>query len=313
MKMKKTLGIVLLLALASSMTTAVAAADAPTLTPSFTVEKVETAPVQDGNIGAGEYQLISSYAPTNEDWYTADYGNVYRYAAEGNPDYIVELYGAWDDEALYIGVKVGCPGEHIVDAATVWNGCGVMIGFVPNAPDCGEYDNYQGYDAMGDVLAEIAYNFTADGELNLNNTTNDFVLDESVFLSFARAGGCDIYEMKFEWEPIGCTPSVDKEIGMGTMISFNNPEADDGIDWVCFQTDVVNGKLPQTYTKLILKDDYIPGQSDEPAAEEPAVDAPVEEPVDDAPEAPVTSDAGIVAAAAVMAVAAGVVLSKKRS
>ena len=42
---------------------------------------------------------------------------------------------------------------------------------------------------------------------------------------------------------------------------------------------------------------------EEPAVEEPAVDAPV--------EAPVTADAGIVAAAAVMAVAAGVVLSKK--
>lgn len=66
--------------------------------------------------------------------------------------------------------------------------------------------------------------------------------------------------MKFEWEPIGCVPSVDKEIGMGTMISFNNPEAEDGIDWVCFQTDVVNAKLPQTYAKLILKDDYIPGR-----------------------------------------------------
>lgn len=172
----------------------------------------------------------------------------------------MELYGAWDDDALYIGVKVGCPGEHKVDAATVWNGCGVMIGFVPNAPDSGEYDHYQGYDAMSDVLSEIAYNFTADGQLNLNNTTNDFVLDESVFLSFTRADGCDIYEMKFEWEPIGCVPSVDKEIGMGTMISFNNPEAEDGIDWVCFQTDVVNAKLPQTYTKLILKDDYIPGR-----------------------------------------------------
>jgi len=43
---------------------------------------------------------------------------------------------------------------------------------------------------------------------------------------------------------------------------------------------------------------------DEPAVDEPAVDAPVT-------EAPVTADAGIVAAAAVMAVAAGVVLSKK--
>ena len=43
---------------------------------------------------------------------------------------------------------------------------------------------------------------------------------------------------------------------------------------------------------------------EEPAVDEPAVDAPVD-------TAPTTADAGIVAAAAVMAVAAGVVLSKK--
>jgi hypothetical protein len=47
---------------------------------------------------------------------------------------------------------------------------------------------------------------------------------------------------------------------------------------------------------------------EEPVVDEPAVDAPVDAP---ATEAPVTADAGIVAAAAVMAVAAGVVLSKK--
>ena len=45
----------------------------------------------------------------------------------------------------------------------------------------------------------------------------------------------------------------------------------------------------------------------EPEVDEPAVDAPVDAPA----EAPVTADAGIVAAAAVMAIAAGVVLSKK--
>ena len=61
-------------------------------------------------------------------------------------------------------------------------------------------------------------------------------------------------------------------------------------------------RIPQTYTKLILKDDYILGQTDEPV---------VDEPTEDVPATPVTSDAGIVAAAAVMAVAAGIVLSKK--
>ena len=45
-------------------------------------------------------------------------------------------------------------------------------------------------------------------------------------------------------------------------------------------------------------------EADEPAVEEPVVDTPAE-------SAPTTADAGIVAAAAVMAVAAGVVLSKK--
>ncbi|MGM9624973.1 MAG: hypothetical protein ACI3XM_04610, partial [Eubacteriales bacterium] len=48
------------------------------------------------------------------------------------------------------------------------------------------------------------------------------------------------------------------------------------------------------------------------ALEAPVVDEPAaDEPATDVPTTPVTADAGIVAAAAVMAVAAGVVLSKK--
>ena len=141
----------------SAMFVTTNAATAPDFTDSFNIKKVETAPVRDGVINSDEYQLISSYAPTNKDWFTADYGNVYRYAAEGNPDYKIELYGAWDSNALYIAVKVGCS-DHKVCADPVWNGCGVMIGFVPKAPDCGEYNNYSGYDAMSSVLSEIAFN-----------------------------------------------------------------------------------------------------------------------------------------------------------
>lgn len=52
---------------------------------------------------------------------------------------------------------------------------------------------------------------------------------------------------------------------------------------------------------------------EEPAVDEPAAEAPVEDATDiaPAPVAPATADAGIVVAAAIMAVAAGVVLSKK--
>ncbi|MGM9626087.1 MAG: sugar-binding protein [Eubacteriales bacterium] len=57
--------------------------------------------------------------------------------------------------------------------------------------------------------------------------------------------------------------------------------------------------------------DYITLGAELEVPEEPAAEEPTDAPVEDAPVAPTTADAGIVAAAAVMAVAAGVVLSKK--
>ena len=66
--------------------------------------------------------------------------------------------------------------------------------------------------------------------------------------------------------------------------------------------------LPEDYPlKLVLSTYVAPSlEVEEPAVEEPAVDAPAADTT-----APTTADAGFVAAAAVMAVAAGVVLSKK--
>ena len=231
----------------------------------FPIEKAETAPVRDGTVSDGEYELITSYSKDNPDWFISDYGPVIQTVADGLPDYQIDVYGAWDDDGVYVAVVTDCD-DHIANTDPVWNGCGVMIGFVPESPDADENAGFTGYDAMNSVLQEIAYSYSDDGEINLNNTTNDAVLDENVFTTYKHTDGKDIYEMLFTWDFIGGEPALDREFGLGLMISKINDDAADGIDWVCFQSDIVNGKIPDTYTKLVLKDDKVPAAPTYPAS-----------------------------------------------
>ncbi len=83
----------------------------------------------------------------------------------------------------------------------------------------------------------------------------------------------------------------------------------DGSDY-CYQITNIGevNFLPENYPLELHLSTYVAPslEVEEPAVEEPAVDAPAADTT-----APTTADAGFVAAAAVMAVAAGVVLSKK--
>ncbi len=272
----------------------------------FDIPKSNTTVALDGKIDDGEYMLISSYAPTNGDWCISDYGPTIQYASESNPKHTIDLYASWDDNYFYVAVKASCPG-HVANTDPVWNGCGVMCGFVDGDPRSGAYDSYTGYDAMSDVLHEIAFSVDEDGTINANHTTGDSVLDENTFIEYSNDGTYDYYELAFTWDFMGFKPEIGHELGWGFMYSTPNENAADGIDWVCFQTDIVNGKLPQTYPKVTLRD-VIPVV----APDTDVVDTDVAADTTSAETtAPVTADGGIVAAAAVMAVAAGVVLSKK--
>jgi len=285
------------------------------LTPDFTISKAAMPPVRDGVINPGEYTLISAYAPTNEDWFEAKYECVRRYAAASNPAYVIEIYGAWDDAGIYVAVKSDC-NDHRANHDTVWKGCGVMIGFVPEDPSFPAYAEYEeGYSAMGDVLREIAYCYDGD-ELVLNNTTEDAVMGENAFTSYKHDGGFDIYEMFFTWDFISKTLKEGDSFGLGMMISKNLPNEE--YEWICFQSDVVNGKIPSTYTRVFLGGPVVVEEEPAPVEEAPAPEAPpAAETVAQAPSAPApaaqTGDiAAILILAAVAAIGSAAAVSKKR-
>ena len=109
-------------------------------------------------------------------------------------------------------------------------------------------------------------------------------------------------------ELINGIPAPDKAIGLEFMANNNDVDGTwiDALRWNVeqFAGDVAPYQSPECFGDLYCAEYVAPA---EPEVDEPAVDAPVDAPA----EAPVTADAGIVAAAAVMAIAAGVVLSKK--
>ncbi len=270
----------------------------------FQLEFLETAPELDGYVLDGEYVLISSYSPTNSDWFVSDYGPVIT--TDGLKDYQIDVYGGWTEQGLYLAVVTDCV-EHITSIDPPWNGCGVMIGFVENAPDSGEYDDYEGYDSMNDVLHEVAYSYESDGTLNMLDTTGEYIENENTFTTFKHADNKDTYEMLFTWDFVGGgAPTIGRSVGMGLMISKNNKDAEDGIDWVCFISDIVNGKLPATYAKLTLVDNIVPAPETEAPAPAPAAEAapaPVAEAAAPAPVAEAAPAAAPVAEAAPAAAA----------
>ena len=109
-------------------------------------------------------------------------------------------------------------------------------------------------------------------------------------------------------ELINGIPAPDKAIGLEFMANNNDVDGTwlDALRWNVeqFAGDVAPYQSPECFGDLYCAAYVAPA---EPEVDEPVVDAPVDAPA----EAPVTADAGIVAAAAVMAIAAGVVLSKK--
>lgn len=113
-----------------------------------------------------------------------------------------------------------------------------------------------------------------------------------------------VVEIFCPWQTEGFAPAIGTKIGF--TVSFNDDiDLDGGRDSYAFwETTEVSGAY-WSETQALPKIEFVAGP-------EVVVDEPAEAPSTDAPaEAPITADAGIVAAAAVMAVAAGVVLSKR--
>ena len=113
-----------------------------------------------------------------------------------------------------------------------------------------------------------------------------------------------VVEIFCPWQTEGFAPAIGTKIGF--TVSFNDDiDLDGGRDSYAYWETTEDSGSYWAETRALPKIEFVAGP-------EVAVEAPeADEPAADDTAAPVTSDAGIVAAAAVMAVAAGVVLSKK--
>jgi hypothetical protein len=141
-------------------------------------------------------------------------------------------------------------------------------------------------------------------------------MGENAFTSYKRDGGFDIYEMFFTWDFISKTLKEGDSFGLGMMISKNLPNEE--YEWICFQSDVVNGKIPSTYTRVFLGGPVVVEEEPAPAEAPPAPEAPpAAETVAQAPSAPApaaqTGDIAVVLLiAAVAALGSAAAVSKKR-
>ena len=222
-----------------------------------------------------------------------------------------KFWTCYDSEYLYVYVEMF---DEVIDYThedpnQTWNreSVGVILDFdyireeerVYSYADNGDRIGYLNF--AGDFVA-VTYHIYAN---DLPESDPYYGLYDMLKLqSVADTGdGRILYEMALPWPDdfnpvegakIGfeiCAPNAE-DGGRQGVISWS-PEGQDMWQWTHCCGTATLGAAPVV---------------EEPAVDEPAVDAPAT----DAPSAPVTADAGIVAAAAVMAAAAGVVLSKKR-
>ena len=276
----------------------------------------------DGVYDASEWATATEIPVTLDDAVVNQYG-VYQGGWEGerNPaDFSTWMYFMWDEEALYICeqrfddyVELNGSGEapwrigdgnlifvQTIDGTTAGNEDAYshhVFYVVGDGTDSGNYG--------GDAWVRIC-----DGSVNSQETVK---YDEIKIASKPVDDGFCV-EVKVPWSVFGneipsFVPSADTKIGVSMVpIDFDEDGEFAQLSWFK-QADELG--VPGGYDYggwAVMNLDAAP-VVEEPTVDDPAVDAPAA----DAPtSAPATADAGIVAAASVMAIAAGVVLSKKR-
>ncbi|MCQ2431914.1 MAG: hypothetical protein MJ175_04845 [Clostridia bacterium] len=220
-----------------------------------------------------------------------------------------EAYMMWDDNGYYLFVKVydadvQIPSEDL-QMSSPWNTDSVEMFFdfgndhheltqqfrvdfsgFPSYYTEGGADSAYGAEAAAPYFDDYAAYFHNEGyniEMRVNLTKFNVDLKEGS-------------EIGLQLQINDMTAANES----GTTAVYNMANSNDAKSWDTDLYDYVRlGAMVET---IVVE---------EPVAEEPAADAEAPADIAPAPVAPATADAGIVAAAAVMAIAAGVVLSKK--
>lgn len=306
--------------LASALLLSTTAMAANYWTDDVVVEAGKGTPTIDGVYDAAEWGHAQEIAVTLDDPTVNQYGEYQGgWVDDRNPaDFSTWMRFMWDEEALYIVeqrfddyIELGGTG------ATPWGGSDGNLIFLQTI-DGGTAGNENAWShhllyIVGDGTGSGNYGGDAwvrinDGSINSQETVQ---YDEIQIVSAPAADGFCV-EVKVPWSVFAeqipsFVPGDNVKIGMSMVpIDFDQDGEFAQLSWVkqADQLGVPGGYDYGGWATLKLAAAPV---VEEP---EPPTDAPVDAPAD-APSAPATADAGIVAAAAVMAVAAGIVLSKK--
>ena len=300
--MKKFGAIALSAAILSAMAVSASAAyieqkaDPATIT--FTIPQGYTAWAADGVISEGEYAKID----INPDWLSIAAAS--DEAAATAIQLPISLYMSYDAEYVYVACETAAD-QYVcdVDEATkgnMWAAHAIQLSFANiDATDSAERVE------LGYALSTLDNNLYAVSWFDPMGIAYD--PDDAGDYTVVKNGNTVTYEMRVPFAAFEEKALKEGDKFLGSVIWAMGTSEDGGSDayvheQLGYGVSGDPGKDPTGHATFTLG-----AALEAPVVEEPAVDAPAE----GGATAPTTADAGIVAAAAVMAIAAGVVLSKK--
>ncbi len=288
----------ILSALAVSASAAYIAPQDDSSTIQFTIPQGYTAWAADGVITEGEYapvefktSQLSIAAATDED-------------AANAISLPISLYMSYDAEYVYVACETAAD-QYVCDvddsnAGNMWAAHAIQLSFANIDATISEERVELGYclSSLDNNQYSISW-FDPMGIGYSPEDNGDYIV--------VKNGNTLTYEMRVPFAAFEEKNLVEGDKFLGSVVWAMGTSADGGSDayvheQLGYGVSGDPGKDPTGHATFTLG-----AALEAPVVDEPAVDAPV----DGGATAPTTADAGIVAAAAVMAVAAGVVLSKK--
>ncbi len=263
-------------------------------------------------------EIVDKYGHYDAGWGSAD-------ARTDNKDFTASVKFMWDKDALYILDERTDDYVELEGSGSAPYSLGDGNLIFLQVIDAGAEGNEDGYShhifyivGNGDgAEGGDAYVRICDRSIS----GRDIVKNDSVSISAKKTSTGWVAEIAVPWsvfaeEIDGFVPAANAEIGMSMVpIDFDDDGALSQLCWVdqAGAMGIAEGYDFGGWATLKLAAAPVV-ETEAPATEAPATAAPVvdDAPAAPAPSAPATADMGIVAAAAVLAIAAGAVLSMKK-
>ena len=265
----------------------------------ITINQGYTAWAADGVISDGEYTKVA----IDPSWISIAAAS--DEAAATAIQLPITLYMSYDANYVYVACTTAAD-QYVCDiddsnAGNMWAAHAIQLSFANiDATESGERVE------LGYALSSLDNNLYAVSWFDPMGIGYD--PDDAGDYNVVKSGNTLVYEMRVPFEAFEEKKLVEGDKFLGSVIWAMGTSEDGGSDayvheQLCYGVSGDPGKDPTGHATIILGAALeAPAVEEAPAEGEAGTDAPVNTP---------TADAGIVAAAAVMAVAAGVVLSKK--